>query len=265
MNMQMRFMSSEPAIEVPLPGKIMYEEKCHLTPLTLFDVKEISNAVITDNQEQLDRVIQRRCSLNLNDLLEPDYVFIMYWMRKNSYETYDFLSSWRCPECKHDNSSEVPIKYDNLEKDYRDVKLNLSTGPTKIRLPKHGDLLLAESMIEEESNRLIKEKKPPIPDDEEIALYETIKYACMLEPNGGSLDDRMKLIYSMTPDDVWAITIFERDYAYGVHQNHIFPCSKCSREQGVTSVFHPTRFLPGNVISENIQNRVYVNDDGAKS
>ena len=252
--------TSEPPVTVTLPGQVAYKNKnqrCRLAPFSLYDVKEMTNAVNANDRDQIDTIIQRRCSMSIYQLLEPDYVFVQYWLRKHSYESWTFNSIWVCGFCSVRNTTPLPVDYDNLREDYGDgVTIRFSSGEKKVRLPLYGDQRsISEALKREPYNALSKKDLS--------TEYDVMQLACMLEPSGGTLEERMDVVYAMTADDAWKFSYFQKDYAFGVKQAHTFECSKCGKSNEVHTAFGPGKFLPGDFLSEPVGSGIYA-DNGSR-
>ena len=241
--------SSEPPIRVDLPGKVAYGgTPCYLTPLTFYDVKRVTNAMKTVDQELLAEVAKDRCSIPPEQLLYQDFVFVLYWLRLQSFPHYRVEYTWTCSKCGEKTVSPAEAtNYDELREEYRPdgvpLRMHSSGEEVRFRLSTLEDTLIL--------GRNIEGKMDP-------AENEMIRIALMMEPDGGTLEERMEKVRTFSSDDAFLISHFERDFAFGVSRTQEVTCSntKCAIEQVIRNDFSISRFLPEDQRPTTVPDRV---------
>ena len=235
----------EPPLKVDLPGQVAYEEDCLLQTLTLFDVKQINNAGIADDLKLVTEVIGRRCSLPVNDLLWPDFWFLLHWQRLQSYSLFRIHTTYKCVGCGEKNTlpEEKSLDFEVLRSDYRHGRdIHFPTGTKKLRLSMVRDVL--------ELDRMARKKTDSIE-------MEMTRLAMMMEPNGGSLEERVEEVRGMTADDGIVFDIFEADHVFGVKRVTEVECPHCDKKQGVGSGDSAARFLAADSVPDALRAGIY--------
>lgn len=96
-----------------LSGCIFYDFKeVFIRPLDLQDLSQIYVAVTEENMSILIDVIDRCLSVNARKLTLPDFKYVMYWLRINSYPKSPFTIEWKS---KYGNQNVTTINDLNLQ------------------------------------------------------------------------------------------------------------------------------------------------------
>lgn len=238
------------SVKVDLPGSALYDE-CYLQTFTLGDAEILPIVQKTGDTKQLYELINSRLNLSVYDLTLQDLWFILHWQRINSYPNYPMNLPWDCPNCSHSNVNELSgssLVIDDLDPKYKHgITVDLpSIGKTKLRLPLVKD--------EEVAKRYLRDLRITNPDPK---LFKEVLRACLLEPNGGTLDDNLKLVQTkLTADDGFVINGFEQYFEYGVKDFAKFTCQGCGEVSKVRFKFDLTTFFPRVSHSSDIRARI---------
>lgn len=230
---------------VELPGGRLYKDSVYLEPLRHGDIKEIFIIAKNNDERRMVSLLKRRIhGVDIKDVTPQDMWFVMYWQRINSYPSNPMRIKWKCQHCGNIttsplHSSNLSIK--DLDAEYQDgLGLQLPSreragaSPVYLRLNRVGD---------DTSVRKYYSDNNLFPDDGD--LKEGLM-ACMLEPTGGSFEERMKLVKTLNADDMFIIQEFENTFDYGVEPFGKFKCSKgeCGEEGNVSFQFTLASFFP---------------------
>lgn len=242
------------SIKVELPADRLYKEDCYCTTLTLSDASSLSLLPKTKDTKKVFSIIDNHLNLNVKKLTLPDFWFLLYWQRINSYPSFPIKLPWECPHCNTKNVDELtgsklvikdlPEEYyaettdDGIEVDFP------STGPLFIRVKLAGDEL-------EVQNYFRSTGVTPTPE-----LYEELLMACMLSPNGQTLEERHKLLKTMSADDHMVLEAFEDMFDFGVQPYSEFTCHECKEVSKVTFEFNLTNFFPSVSNSQDLRARI---------
>lgn len=242
-------MASSP-IKADLPGKDLYPEDCYIQTFTLGDAESLSIIQKTADTKQLYELINKRINLSVSSLTLQDLWFILHWQRINSYPSYPINLPWQCPNCEHENHDQLSgsaLVIDDLNPQYKHgLEVLLSNGEKlKLRLPLVGD--------EEVAKKYLKDIKISNPDPK---FFKEILLSCMLEPNGTSIDERVKKVQGLSADDQFLIRGFEQYFEYGVKDFAKFTCEGCGEVSKVRFSFDLTTFFPRVSHTPNIRSRI---------
>jgi len=236
-------------IRVELPGDHLYDE-CYATTFTLGDAEALSIVQKTGDTKQLYEVIDKRLNLSVYELTLQDLWYLLHWQRINSYPKYPLSIPWDCPNCEHSNRHE--LRGSNL--DIKDIDPDYEHGVT-VDFPSAGELQVRLPLVGDENTAKAYLRKLRI-KDADPALYKQILIACTLEPSGGTLDDRVKLVDSMDADDHIVYKGFEQLLDYGVQRAAKFTCDNCKEESKVKFRFDLTTFFPRVSHTDDIRSRI---------
>lgn len=239
------------SVLVELPGDKLYPEECRIQTFTYSDAIAISLLRKTQDVRKLFEVLDRRMNLNVQDLTLQDFWFILYWHRINSYSSFPIKLPWTCHHCKTKNYDELrgsDLIIEDLDPEYHHgITLNFnSVGPVKLRLKLVKDEIESERYLRDQGLK-----------DQDFALEETLD-ACMLEPNGGNLSERISLLQEMNSDDHFLLKAFESEFNYGVQKYSKFTCENesCKEVVKVHYEFDLTNFFPSFQDKSDVRSRI---------
>lgn len=240
------------ALLVSLPGDRLYPEECRIQTFTYGDASTLSLLPKTQDTTKLFEVIGRRLSIDVKMLTLQDFWFILYWQRINSYSSFPVKLPWTCPHCKTKNIDELTgskLIINDLDPDYThgmEVEFP-DLGVLKFRLKLVGDELLIKKYLRE--NDLT---------DSTPELFDELLTACMLDLNGGSLEERLHLVQNMSAQDQFILKALENEFDYGVKNYADFTCEndKCKEVVKVNYQFDLASFFPSFQDKSDVRSRV---------
>lgn len=239
-------------ILVGLPGGDLYREECRLQTLTYGDATAINLISKSKDVQKLFEVLNNRASLNVYDLTLPDFKFLLFWQRINSYSTFPMNIHWKCSQkgCEQKNNDELTgpkLVITDIDPDY-DHGMTLDfpdSGPLRLRLKLVKDEIASKQYLIK--NRI---------QDKDGELLEEVLTACMLELNGGTLEERILQVREMSADDQFLLKSFESEFDYGVQNYAEFTCEKCKEVAKIGYEFDLANFFPSIQDRTNVRSRI---------
>lgn len=248
-------MTFENTSKLELPGHKIYKKDINLSTFTLSDIQEIAVIRATADENKLYKLIDRKLhGISVEELSNQDLEYILHWQRINSYSHFPIELKWDCPGCDNKNTSEITgndLVISNLEEDYKDfvsLKLFSLDEDIKVRLSTVGDNMKVKSYMI--SNDI---------EESDLNKRSTLTLAMQLEPNGGSLEDRIQLVDKLSPDDYLLIKEFESIYDFGVKPYVEKECFTCGRGTKVGFKFTLDKFFPDLPNRPNLRDRILSN------
>lgn len=241
-------------VELPSKGKL-YDGKAtvELSFFTLGDVKrlyDISNGIKSDSMEKL--IASKVHDFPLEELAVCDYIYLLYWLRINSFTSHPMEVSWTCNKnaCGLKNLTKVTTEcviQQEIDPDY--------TEPATIDLPDFG---------------IIQVRQERVKDDREVDMVldlligntktEGDEWLCKLAAtwvDNRPLIDRYKDVRSkFSADDVHALDSFKREYAFGVKEQLNVKCYGCQEVSQKYFRLSIRSFLPSMEDSGSVRTRV---------
>lgn len=235
---------------VELPGDRLYSEDCRIQTFTYGDATSLSLIPKTQDTKKLFDIIDNRISLDVRQLTLQDLWFILYWQRINSYSSFPVKLPWKCNHCGHKNYHELrgsDLVIDDLDPEYyHGMTLDFpDAGALSLRLKLVGDELDVKKYIRDKGLTDITEEQ-----------FDAFLTACMLEPNGGTLEERIKLVESMTAGDQFLMKAFEDQFDYGVQSHTNYACEECEEVVKVRYQFDLTNFFPSLQDKPDVRSRI---------
>lgn len=237
-----------------LPGARLYQKEVSIRQ---FGPSEVENYYIirrTGSIPALRTLIENTLKgIKVEELYEPDFLFIVYWQRVNSYSHFPYNLPWQCPTCQSQNSSKLDltkIVSPSVADDYPldGVGLDLPCGHQMIfRLPKEVDDVSAANQVKMLSI-----------DNPNEGHFRKAELLCMMEfDNGHTPLEKWELINNVfSPEDVFVIEGFKRLFRYGPDNTMECKCSKCGEPRTVSFRFSVLEFFPTDSDFADIRTRI---------
>jgi hypothetical protein len=212
-------------VELPSKGRLYGgKSSVELTFFTLADVKriyDISQGIKSDSLEKL--VASKVHDYNLFDLAESDYWYLLYWLRINSFTSHPLEIEWTCTQAGCGTKNISKISKDSLNQ----VEINEEySEPATLDLPDFGT---------------IEVRLPRVKDDKEVGIVMDhlhgklategdewfCKRAAMWVDSRPLVDRYKELRAKFTPDDVFVLDGFQKDYSFGITEYLKVTCFSC--------------------------------------
>ena len=167
-------------------------------PLKVLDVKLLST-IDENNFNEIINDVLKRCVTGINpqDLLVPDKLYIIFWLRANTYKDSGYSVEFSCPKCKKQSSYDFSLdtlNVINIKDGYDpDKEITLPSGKDKLkfRYQRVKDEFLIEEFVNKEETSVVKFDRDilniagvlcSINGDETITLRKKYDYLIDLNP-----------------------------------------------------------------------------------
>jgi hypothetical protein len=242
---------------ITLPGARLYRPDIQIRQFGPDEVESYYNIRRTNSIPSLRSLVGGTLkNITIDELYEPDFLFIMYWHRVNSYMNFPFTIPWICPMCDNNNTTKLDLTKmvsTSIAEDYPPdgVTLDLPCGlPITFRLPKETDDSRATEQV-----RLLQ-----IENVTEGHLRKAELLAMMeFEANYAPMEKWDFINKAFTPEDIFVIDGFKRMFRYGPDNLMEVKCDKCSSDQRVSFRFSIFEFFPTSADLANIRTRILPN------
>jgi len=217
-------------------------------PLKVLEVKKLTSL----NEYNADSIINdilRKCvrGIDINDIYIGDKLYILYWLRANSFRDNNYVVDFDCPHCAKQSNYHFDINCVNINpiddtySENDSIKLSNNDGLT-IRFLRIKDEIGMVS-FKERYTQLFSDSGDEI-DDELLALSFMISSI-----NGREFEPIAKYNYllDMMPEDYSTLSTYIFDNSIGIKQYMTVKCSKCGGESQIGITFRPDFFLPKSI------------------
>ena len=231
--------------DIPTKYKLYPEGvKLSARPLKVIEVKKLTS-ITDDNADSVVNDILRKCirGININDIYSADKLYLLLWLRANSFRDNRYVVDFNCPVCQKDSTYHFDINMvniDYLSDNYNNDSVELSNGDNiKVKLLQIKDEI-ALSSFETKYGNLFKHSDDEI-DEELLAISYMIDTV-----NSEKLSDvdRYRYLLTLSPEDFSIITTKLNELNVGIKSYMNVKCDKCGGESQVGITFHPDFFLP---------------------
>ncbi len=231
-----------------LPSKYrLYPEgtKIKGRPMKVLDTKYLAT-IDENNFGQVINEILRRClrieGMDLGSLLVPDKLYILFWLRANTYKNSGYSVDFECPKCE--KASSYDFSLDSLNVIYikdgldvnKPIKLPVSEDEIKVRYQCIADEVLIEECINKHESPLVK-------FDTDI-----LSVASIITDVKGNTDWSVKRTYdylvSLDPSDYAYIESYIKHIDMGISSTIEVKCNKCGGSALTGVTFQSDFFVP---------------------
>lgn len=225
-----------------LPSKFkFYNSKIMARPLKVIEVKKLSS--LNDNNFNfiINDIISRAVKgIDVNKLFIADKIFLIFWLRANTYKDSGYTVDFTCPKCEKESTFHFELQ--NLEIQYVDDKYD----PNKeITLPSGNKVKINFLRVEDEFkiSRFQELQSQLLKDIDK----ELLSLACMIQTINGEIKDLLEKYYWMIevdPVDYSYLNSYIEKYGMGVKPYMNVTCNKCGGIAPVGISFRSEFFLP---------------------
>ena len=228
-----------------LPSKFrLYPKgtKIFARPLKVLEVKMLSSLTNDNFHHVITEVLKKSVrGIDIDKLLVSDKLFIIFWLRANTYKNSGYTVDFSCDICHTESTYEFEI--DNL--DIIDIKDDYDPNNI-IKLPQSGDEIATKQLtIRDENNVknfLTRNKRSLTEFDEEIlTLANLIK---TINGKEESLTTKYDYIVEMGPIDFGKIESYLNHYDMGISPIMNVTCKNCGGLADLAVSFRSDFFVP---------------------
>jgi hypothetical protein len=210
-------------------------------PLKVLEIKKLSSINAENYDYIINDVLKKAIKgINFEDIYLADKLYIILWLRANSYRDSSFQVNYTCNKCN--NKSTFNFDVDNLEVQHlsptydpsKDIKLN-SGEVIKIKF-----LTIKDSIAIERFKEINKEVIGEI-DDELLSIATMIQ-----EINGskGTPMEKYNFVLNLSPQDFSYISTYIDKIGMGIKPYMNINCEKCGGTAQLGITFQPDFFFP---------------------
>ena len=180
--------------------------------------------------------------LEINEILSSDKLYILFWLRANTYKETGFTVDFPCTLCDKDSSYEFNldcIKTIDLDENYDPDK--------ELTLPASGNIITIKQLTIGDSkgvSSFIKARKQSLSTfDEEI-----LNIAAQITTIDGEQQNSLLAMYNYTselnPSDYAYLSSYISHIDFGINNNIEVKCRKCGGDSLTGVTFRSEFFLP---------------------
>lgn len=212
-------------------------------PMKVIEIKKLSSITETNAEGVVNDII-RRCvrGIPFNKIYLADKMFILFWLRANSFRDSKYCVDFGCPKCNteskyHFEIGNVSVNY--LGNDYDPNKnLPLSNGDeVNFRFLTIEDEVAISNFVERYAKAI------SVDDLDEDLLYISYMINTI---NGEHLDpiSRYRYLLDVSSEDYATMTTYLSKYKVGIDPIMMVKCENCGGESPMGITFQPEFFLP---------------------
>lgn len=212
-------------------------------PLKVIEVKKLSSLNDGNADYVINDILRRTVrGIKIDDIYLADKIFIIFWLRANTFRDSSYNIEFKCPKCEKD--SKYHFELDNLKVNY----LKDDYNPSHELTTKQGDkltmryLTIADELLFERFKEINSTVLDEIDDD-------LLGLACMINTvNGSKVEDVLEkynyVLNTLTPEDFSLLSTYVDDNGIGVEQVMNVTCKECGGVAPLGVTFRPEFFLP---------------------
>lgn len=210
-------------------------------PLKVIEVKKLSS--LTDgNADFIIKDILRRTikGINIDDIYIADKLFLILWLRANSFRDSSYVTEFHCDKCGCDSDFHFDI--DNIEIQYLSDEylhnngLKLQSGHSiKIKFLTIGDSDKIERFKEVNKGTFMEF------DSELLTIASMISE---IDGSSKSLLERYQFVLGLDPQDFSLIVSYIDKFGMGLKPFMNVKCNKCGGTSQMAITFHKSFFFP---------------------
>ena len=230
---------------LPTKGKFYPEDtKIIARPLKVLEVKKLSQMNKDNADEVVNNVISSAIKgIAIDDLYASDKLYIIFWLRANTYKNSSGLVTIDCPKCK--NLFDYNFKMEDLIiRDYNEEQVEKIDNGLKIS---NGDFIKFRFLTvgdEKENLKFLRKNRDSLMnfDEEVLALCKMVE--SINDKKSGMIDKYIYLTEQITPSDFSLIQSYVYDISIGLDPYMEVNCNKCGGVVETPLPFRSDFFLP---------------------
>jgi ribosomal protein S27E len=227
-----------------LPSKYkLYPEGTRIQgrPLKVLEVKKISSINESNADFIINDVLRRTIKgIEIENILVADKLFIIFWLRDNTYRDSGYVVDFKCPKCEKE--SNYHFELDNLEVKY----LSDNYDPNKIlTLPSGNKMSLRFLTIADELYLdRFKEMNSQAVGEIDSELLSLARMITSINGEEKSLIEKYHYIIDMNPGDFSYIGSYIEKFGMGIQPYMNVKCNDCGGTAQLGISFRSDFFVP---------------------
>jgi hypothetical protein len=227
-----------------LPSKYkLYPEgtKIEGRPLKVLEVKKISSINESNADFIINDVLRRTIKgIDIDNLLVADKIFIILWLRSNTYRDSGYVVDFKCPRCEKE--SNYHFELDNLETKY----LADSYDPNKILTMPSGNKISLKFLTIGDELYLdrFKEMNSQVIGGIDAELLSLARMITSINGEEKSLIEKYHYIVDMDPGDFSYIGSYIEKFGMGIQPYMNIKCNDCGGTSPMGISFRSDFFVP---------------------
>lgn len=230
---------------LPTGGKL-YEEGTEIKarPLKVAEVKMLAGMTEATANNVVNDILQRAVrGIEIDNLYTADKLYIMFWLRANTYKESGYEVKFECPLCNSNSQYAFELDALNIKElsdddiDKLDQQFELPNGDKiKFKLLTIKDENDNEKFLKQNKNSML------LFDEEILGVCRMIK-----DVNGekqGMIDKYMYLTEKLSPVDYAYLESYLEKSSVGLEPTIDVKCQKCGGASDTMLPFRPDFFLP---------------------
>jgi len=211
-------------------------------PLKVIEVKKLSTLNETNAEHVINDVIRRATTgIAVEDLLVADKLYIVFWLRSNTYNEAGYNVDFHCNKCQQDSSYEFSL--DNLEVKY--VPENFNMEKLQISLPNGKEVEWSHPRVKDERKKAKFRASfaALIPDLDEDILSQAVNIQT-IDGEDLPLIDKYNWIAELDAKTYSKLITEMEENDCGIKPILNVVCKKCGGTAPVAVTFQDEFFLP---------------------
>jgi len=231
-------------VDLPSRGKLYPEGTViRARPLKVIEIKKLSslsedtaNYVINDILRSATR------GIDIADLYIADKIFLIFWLRSQSFKDPNYVVDYTCQNCGNDSSYHFDVDTLNI------TKLSDDFNPN-VKLPNGDEVVIDYLTVKDElASSTFAGKFDAMLTNDDIEVDEDLLSLSYIirSVNGKALIDydRYLYVYNMSPEQYSYLISYVKEFSIGVSPVISAKCEKCGGESLVGVTFREEFFLP---------------------
>jgi hypothetical protein len=225
--------------DFPSQSRFYNGQKIFGRPLKVLDLKKLAAMDDSNTTETIETII-RRCTkgINVEEILTPDKLYILFWLRYNTYKDKGYQVKYSCQHCNKETEYFFDLNMldvTNLSEEmYQKMNVKISSGEiVKLRYQTMGIEKEVEAFTKKYSN------DPLFEMDEDVLNLA----ACI---SGMPLKNRYQWLVDLNPSDYGKLESVMDEIGIGVVPFITATCKLCKGENLLGTSFRTQFLFPSN-------------------
>lgn len=217
--------------------------KLYARPLKVVEVKMLSS-MTEDNANYIINEILRKTikGYNINELYVSDKLYLIFWLRANTYSDSGYSIEFDCPLCEHSTTYDFGLEC----LDIMDIKDEYDIDKDVVLPGSKHNLKVAQLKIKDENNVkafIDKNKKIPIKYDTDVLAIANV----ITHINGEEVTDlkeKYNYLLDIHPSDYAYLESYILHFEMGVNPYMDVKCNDCGGISPMAVTFRSDFFVP---------------------
>lgn len=227
-----------PSNFIPYDFKSIY-----VRPFAVSELKLIARSIEQKSIDYITQALDNCLDIDVYQLTIPDYFYLYYWFRIESYPSTPYYSNWVCDEqvdgqiCAHNNVT--PLTKNQLSISYLkdEVKENVPELDPRLDFPRV--ILLEDLTIAALDRNDPKQIELFTADD--LLLVDAAKWI----KEGDTIFDKIKILEEQPDLNLYELAkLANQQYQYGVYEYTIVQCGRCGAKRRFKVMLDAPKFFP---------------------